>query len=190
MSNKPKAYQGKAGFHRLKVEHFGLQRKIVANMTTESWETIPHAAVSYEPDVTEFWDAFQDLRKQPEWEGVTINIVLLCAITKGLVACPAMNGHIKYRRKSTNGLLELYSDVNISMPMLEQILPSLVTEAEKLYGLGTGVLKLAYVLEKVYATLPDACRLLFTPDQLGGMVDKALATARELWIRNPALLEK
>jgi len=74
--------------------------------------------------------------------------------------------------------------------MLEQMLPSLVTEAEKLYGLGTGVLKLAYVLEKVYATLPDACRLLFTPDQLGGMVDKALATAKELWLRNPALIAK
>lgn len=22
--------------------HFGIQRKIVSNMTTESWETIPH----------------------------------------------------------------------------------------------------------------------------------------------------
>jgi len=74
--------------------------------------------------------------------------------------------------------------------MLEQMLPSLVTEAEKLYGLGTGALKLAYVLEKVYSTLPDACRLLFTPDQLGGMVDKALVVAREVWSKNPALLAK
>ena len=112
-----KEYQGKAGFHRLKVEHFGIQRKIVANMTTESWEAIPHAAVNYEPDVTNFWNTFQELRKQPGWDGVTINTVLLYAITQGLRACPAMNGHIKYRRKSTNGLLELYSDINISMPM-------------------------------------------------------------------------
>jgi len=112
-----KTYQGKEGFHRLRVEHFGLQRKIVANMTTESWEAIPHAAANYEPDVTDFWNTFQKLRKQPGWEGITINIVLLCAITQGLRACPAMNGHIKYRRKSTNGLLELYSDINISMPM-------------------------------------------------------------------------
>ena len=112
-----KEYQGKAGFHRLKVEHFGIQRKIVANMTTESWEAIPHAAASYEPDVTDFWNAFQELRKRPGWEGITINIVLLYAITQGLRACPAMNGHIKYKRKSANGLLELYSDINISMPM-------------------------------------------------------------------------
>ena len=27
------------------TEAFGIQRKIVANMTSESWETIPHVAV-------------------------------------------------------------------------------------------------------------------------------------------------
>ena len=74
--------------------------------------------------------------------------------------------------------------------MLEQMLPSLVTEAEKIYGLGTGALKLSYVFEKVYATLPDACKLLFTSDQLGGMVDKALGIARELWLKNPSLIAK
>jgi len=117
MTNQAKIYRGKAGFDRLKTENFGIQRKIVANMTTESWEAIPHAAANYEPDATDFWDTFHSLRKQPGWEGITINIVLLYAITQGLRACPAMNGHIKYKRKSANGLLELYSDINISMPM-------------------------------------------------------------------------
>jgi len=72
--------------------------------------------------------------------------------------------------------------------MLEQVLPSIITDAERTYGAGTGALKLSYVLEKVYATLPDACKLIFTPDQLGGMVDKALAIAKELWLRNPSLV--
>ena len=74
--------------------------------------------------------------------------------------------------------------------MLEQMLPSLVTEAERLFGIGTGPIKLSYVLERVYATLPDSCKLLFTPDQLGGMVDKALAIAKELWQRNPSLITR
>ena len=74
--------------------------------------------------------------------------------------------------------------------MLEQMLPSLVTEAQRVFGEGTGQLKLSYVLGKVYTTLPDTYKLFFTPDQLGGMVDKALVAARELWIRNPALLAK
>ena len=34
--------------------HFGIQRKIVSNMTAESWETIPHVTYNYEPDVTAF----------------------------------------------------------------------------------------------------------------------------------------
>jgi len=72
--------------------------------------------------------------------------------------------------------------------MLEQMLPSLVTEAEKAYGTGAGSVKLSYVLEKVYARLPDACKLFCTPDQLSSMVDKALAIARELWLRNPSLI--
>jgi len=117
MTIESKVYQGKAGFTRLKMEHFGIQRKIVANMTTESWEAIPHVAVNYEPDLTDFWNVFQDLRRQPGWEGITINIVLLRAIVEGLRACPAMNGHIKYRRRSANGLLETYADINISMSM-------------------------------------------------------------------------
>ncbi|MDR2686553.1 MAG: hypothetical protein LBB75_02280, partial [Oscillospiraceae bacterium] len=69
------------------------------------------------------------------------------------------------------------------------MLPSLITEAEKAYsGVGMGALKLSFVMAKVYARLPDAYKLFFTPDQLGGMVDKALAVAKDLWGRNPALL--
>ena len=74
--------------------------------------------------------------------------------------------------------------------MLEQMLPSLVTDAERKYGIGTGSMKLSYVFEKVYARLPDACKMLFTPEQLGGMVDKALTIARELWLRNPSLIAR
>ena len=77
-----------------------------------------------------------------------------------------------------------------SRAMLEQMLPSLVTEAQRVFGEGTGQLKLSFVLEKLYARLPDAYKLLFTPDQLGSMVDKALAVAKELWVKNPVLLAK
>ena len=39
------------------VTRFGIQRKIVANMTSESWKTIPHVCYTYEPDVTKFCKA-------------------------------------------------------------------------------------------------------------------------------------
>jgi len=32
--------------------------------------------------------------------------------------------------------------------------------------------------------------MFFTPEQLGGMIEKALAIAKELWIRNPSLIAR
>ena len=100
----------------LEVERFGLQRKIVANMTTESWREIPHSAVLYEPDVTDFWQEWQRLRKTPEFEGISINTVLLYACTLGFLAAPAMNAHLKYRHSLIFGEIKRYDTVNISMP--------------------------------------------------------------------------
>lgn len=98
------------------TERFGLQRKIVANMTTESWSTIPHASIIYEPDVTSFLHEWQQLKAQAEWQGITINTVLMYACTKGFLAAPAMNAHINFNRKLVAGTITQYEEVNISMP--------------------------------------------------------------------------
>ena len=45
----------------IKNEHFGIARKIVSNMTSESWETIPHASLSYEPEITKFLDVVKEI---------------------------------------------------------------------------------------------------------------------------------
>ena len=45
-----------------KQERFGIARKIVANMTAESWETIPHSSFIYEPEVTKFLEVLKKLR--------------------------------------------------------------------------------------------------------------------------------
>ena len=98
------------------VERFGLQRKIVANMTTESWREIPHSAVLYEPDVTAFWEAWQALRKTSAFETVSVNTVLLYACTLGFLAAPGMNAHLKYRHGTVSGEIRQFEAVNISMP--------------------------------------------------------------------------
>ncbi len=46
------------------TEHFGIARKIVSNMTAESWETIPHAVVTYEADVSKLFDMLKEINKQ------------------------------------------------------------------------------------------------------------------------------
>jgi len=98
------------------VERFGLQRKIVANMTTESWREIPHSAVLYEPDVTEFWHWWQALRKTPQWQGISINTLLLYACTQGFLAAPGMNAHLRYRHGTVSGEIRQFESINISMP--------------------------------------------------------------------------
>lgn len=99
--------------------HFNIQRKIVANMTTESWENVPHVTYNYEPDVTEFMIEFKRLNQgvTPE-EKVTFNTIMLKAIVEGLKADPAMNSHIEFDKKLVRGQIHTYEDINISMPMV------------------------------------------------------------------------
>ena len=45
----------------IKDEHFGIARKIVSNMTAESWETIPHCCATYDAEVTEFMRVLKEI---------------------------------------------------------------------------------------------------------------------------------
>ena len=100
-----------------RTEHFDIQRKIVANMTTESWEQIPHVAYVYEADVTDLMTEFKKLRSTSKTK-ITLNTVLMKAIIEGLKAAPVMNSHLNYNRKLVRGELKTFEDINISMPML------------------------------------------------------------------------
>lgn len=102
-----------------KTEHFGIQRKIVANMTTESWRNIPHVTYTYEPDVTAFMEQYSRLNEGVSKEQkITINTLMLKVIVEGLKACPPMNAHIEFNRKYVKGVIHTLSDINISMPMV------------------------------------------------------------------------
>ncbi|MBR0415229.1 MAG: 2-oxo acid dehydrogenase subunit E2 [Clostridia bacterium] len=109
----------KKKLHIKKTEHFGIQRKIVANMTTESWRNIPHVTYAYEPDVTAFMEQYRELNKgaSPE-KKITVNTLMLKVIVEGLKACPAMNAHIDFDRKYVKGVIHTLSEINISMPMV------------------------------------------------------------------------
>lgn len=98
--------------------NFGIQRKIVANMTTESWETIPHAVYNYEPDVTAFMQEYKKLNlDRKDAPKITVNTLMLKVITEGLKAAPIMNSHIEYKRRLVRGTIKVFEDINISMPM-------------------------------------------------------------------------
>ena len=119
MQEKSKVYTGKSGFNVIKREYFTIRRKIVANMTTEAWDDVPHASCTYEPDVT---GLLAELKKYNESgkhpRKVTINTLLLKVIVEGIKADPLVNAHIKFDKKYVTGCIETYEDINISMPMV------------------------------------------------------------------------
>lgn len=103
----------------IKDQHFGIARKIVSNMTAESWETIPHAVISYEPEVTELLKVMKDINKDSTSETkLTLNTIMLRVIVEGLEACPVMNSHIEFNRKLVRGNVKTFKEIDISMPMV------------------------------------------------------------------------
>lgn len=50
-----------------KVIPLDTQRRLVAYQTAKSWEEVPHVAYLYEPDATEFYQAY--LRRREELSG-------------------------------------------------------------------------------------------------------------------------
>lgn len=99
------------------TEHFGIQRKIVANMTSESWSDIPHVSYIYEADVDGFFKKYRELNTR-NTDKVTFNTLMLKVITEGLKAAPCMNAHIRFDKHLVRGRIDTIEDINISMPMI------------------------------------------------------------------------
>lgn len=102
------------------VSRFGIQRKIVANMTTEGWRTAPHCSYVFEPDLTNFMVKFNDFSEKLKKEGkrVTLNTVLVKAICEALKSAPEMNAHLEFERKLVRGTLTVYDEIDVSMPWI------------------------------------------------------------------------
>lgn len=103
-----------------KTENFKIARKIVSNMTAQSWEEIPHATMTYEADATELLEEIKrlnDERTQGE-DKITINTVMLKIICEGLKAAPKMNTTLDFNRKLVRGTLKYHDQIDISMPMI------------------------------------------------------------------------
>jgi hypothetical protein len=72
--------------------------------------------------------------------------------------------------------------------LLQPILFALVTEAERVYGGSTGVLKLAKVVEWVLPHIPAILKPFVGKERLEGIIGDALEAAKLKWAGNPALV--
>lgn len=101
----------------INTEHFGIQRKIVANMTSESWREIPHVSYIYEADVTRLFSLYKEMNSEYTAK-ISFNTLILKIITEGLKAVPKMNSHINFNRRLVRGQINTFKNINISMPMI------------------------------------------------------------------------
>lgn len=65
--------------------------------------------------------------------------------------------------------------------IIYKMLYTLVTEAEKQYGAGTGSIKFAEVMTKIYSMLPTVIKIFITYDTLANWIEDALAEAKDRW---------
>ena len=131
--------------------HFGIARKIVSNMTAESWETIPHAVMNYEPDVTEFMKECKKLNEgnTDPTKKITINTVMIKVICEGLKCAPKLNAHLEFNRRLVRGCLKTFDHVDVSMPM---ILPNGEMMTINMHDMGNKT------LSEMTAAINDAAR--------------------------------
>jgi hypothetical protein len=71
--------------------------------------------------------------------------------------------------------------------LLNYILYTAVTEVEKQYGSGTGVLKKATVIAKIYSILPLILKILISEEQIARWLEDALTYAKKTWTENAAI---
>lgn len=64
--------------------------------------------------------------------------------------------------------------------LVSKIILSLVVQAEKVLGSGTGELKYAYVIEKIYAVLPVSIRGLFSKKEIDNMIEGSVKKLKNM----------
>ncbi len=104
----------------MKEKPFDIQRRVVAHKTVESWDTIPHAGIVLDLDVTEVINLTMRLRERPEFQGVrvTLNTVMLKLIAESIKASPDINAQVVYNKHTNTGKMCYLDSIDIAIPLL------------------------------------------------------------------------
>ncbi len=99
---------------------FDTQRKGVAHLTASSWRNVPHVSYIYEPDITNFYNEYISLSKERLNLGykITFNTLMIKLVVEGLLKAPKLNSHVKYNHISSNGILQIFDEINVAMPWI------------------------------------------------------------------------
>lgn len=102
------------------ISRFGIQRKIVANMTSQGWREAPHCSYVFEPDLTDFVEKYNVFAEGLKKEGkkVTFNTVIVKAICEALKENPLLNSHLEFNKNLVRGTVKTFENIDISMPWI------------------------------------------------------------------------
>ena len=79
------------------TNYFDISRKIIANMTSEGWKTVPHVCLTYDADGSLLMEVLRSYnRGRIAAERISLNSAILRILIEGIRACPKMNGHIRF----------------------------------------------------------------------------------------------
>ncbi|MDD6275902.1 MAG: 2-oxo acid dehydrogenase subunit E2 [Clostridia bacterium] len=150
-----------------KEVHLGIARKIVSNMTAQSWEEIPHVVTTYEADATKLYEEYKKLNAgcTDKDKKITINTIMLKIISEGLKAAPKMNSHFKFNRRLVRGCLKYYDNIDVSMPM---VLPNGEMMTINMRDIGNKT------LSEITAAVNDAVRRAHNSDMTEVMFEVSL----------------
>ena len=99
-----------------KDEYLDISRKIVANMTSQSWRSIPHVSVLLEANVSVLIQLLREYNATHD-TAISLNSAILKAIAEGLCINPKLNGRIKYNAWLVSGKFTPSEHVDVSMPI-------------------------------------------------------------------------
>ena len=116
----------------------------------------------------------------------TFDIIMLSILAVAVIAIIALD---VWAQKRKDGRLTPESAKEIALSVISRVALALVTDAERTYGAGTGELKMSACIAKLIELLPEAVVELVPKDELQKALEKALAIAKEKWLKNPRLLE-
>ena len=100
------------------TEYFDISRKIIANMTSEGWKTVPHVCLVYDANVSLLMDVLRCYHRDRASVGkVSFNSAILRILIEGIKTCPKMNGHIRFSPWLVSGKVTTLEHIDISLPI-------------------------------------------------------------------------
>jgi len=114
------------------------------------------------------------------WHDILVVVLLMVSILTGLNKWAARFGPVFKSMTIT----ERIAYITRLLTNLAPIALVLVTNAEIVYGSGTGRLKRSYVIDELYKRIPDEYKKYITEDNLDAIINKALEEAERLWAEN------